>query len=69
MPGMSGDGNGTGFVRLILVSHSATIAQGVAELAGQVAGPDVRIDPIGGAGDGSLATTRPTGRRQTRCVA
>ena len=53
---MNGDGNGTGFVRLVLVSHSATIAQGVAELAGQVAGPDVRIDAVGGAGDGSLGT-------------
>jgi PTS hybrid protein len=53
---MSGDDNGSSFVRLVLVSHSATIAQGVAELAGQVAGPDVRIDAVGGADDGSLGT-------------
>jgi PTS hybrid protein len=53
---MNGDANANGFVRLVLVSHSATIAQGVAELAAQVAGPDVRIDAVGGAGDGSLGT-------------
>jgi len=56
MPVMTHDGNGSGLVTLVLVSHSATIAQGVAELAGQVAGPDVAIVPIGGADDGSLGT-------------
>ena len=45
-----------GFVTLVLVSHSATIARGVAELVGQVAGPEVSIVAVGGAGDGSLGT-------------
>jgi PTS hybrid protein len=45
-----------GSVGLVLVSHSASIANGVAELVGQVAGPDVRIDPVGGGPQGSLGT-------------
>jgi len=45
-----------GFVTLVLVSHSSTIAAGVAELVAQVAGPGVRIVPLGGAEDGSLGT-------------
>jgi phosphoenolpyruvate---glycerone phosphotransferase subunit DhaM len=45
-----------GSVGLVLVSHSSSIAQGVAELVGQVAGPDVRIDPVGGGPEGSLGT-------------
>ena len=45
-----------GLVSLILVSHSATIAQGVAELVGQVAGDDVSVATVGGASDGSLGT-------------
>jgi phosphoenolpyruvate---glycerone phosphotransferase subunit DhaM len=56
MPAMTHDTNGAGLVTLVLVSHSATIAQGVAELAAQVAGPEVAIVPIGGADDGSLGT-------------
>ena len=50
---MDGD---NGLVSLVLVSHSATIAQGVAELVGQVAGEDVSVTAIGGAADGSLGT-------------
>jgi len=46
--------NGT--VALVLVSHSAQIAAGLAELAGQVAGPSVPIVTAGGAVDGSLGT-------------
>jgi PTS hybrid protein len=53
---MAQDGTGNGLVKLVLVSHSATIAQGVAELAGQVAGSDVAVIAIGGASDGSLGT-------------
>jgi PTS hybrid protein len=37
-----------GFVSLVLVSHSTSVACGIAELAAQVAGPDVRILPVGG---------------------
>jgi PTS hybrid protein len=44
--------NGNGVVGLVLVSHSASIAQGLAELVGQVAGPDVAIvTAAGGPGD------------------
>ena len=45
-----------GSVGLVLVSHSASIADGVAELVGQVAGPDVRIEAVGGGPEGSLGT-------------
>jgi dihydroxyacetone kinase phosphotransfer subunit len=45
-----------GCVGLVLVSHSAEIAKGVADLAGQVAGPAVAIVTAGGASDGSLGT-------------
>ena len=37
-----------GFVGLVIVSHSASLADGVADLVGQVAGPDVRVEAIGG---------------------
>ncbi|HEY8858362.1 MAG TPA: dihydroxyacetone kinase phosphoryl donor subunit DhaM [Gaiellales bacterium] len=39
-----------------MVSHSAALAEGLAELAGQVAGDEVRIRPAGGTGDGGLGT-------------
>ena len=41
---------------LVLVSHSAGIAQGLAELVSQIAGPNVPIVTAGGAVDGSLGT-------------
>jgi PTS hybrid protein len=44
-----------GFVALVLVSHSAAIADGLAELVGQVA-PGVRIHAVGGGADGTLGT-------------
>jgi dihydroxyacetone kinase phosphotransfer subunit len=43
-------------VGLVVVSHSARIAEGTAELAGQMAGPDVRIVPAGGLEDGAIGT-------------
>jgi phosphoenolpyruvate---glycerone phosphotransferase subunit DhaM len=43
-------------VGIVVVSHSAELARGVAELAGQVAGPDVRIEVAGGGPDGTLGT-------------
>jgi PTS hybrid protein len=43
-------------VGLVLVSHSAKLADGAAELAAQMAGPDVRLAAVGGAPDGSLGT-------------
>jgi dihydroxyacetone kinase DhaKLM complex PTS-EIIA-like component DhaM len=44
-------------VRLVLLSHSATAAQGVAELAGQVAGAPDRVRGVGGTQDGRLGTS------------
>ena len=48
--------NGDGFVGLVLVSHSAAIASGLAELVAQVAGPDVPILTVGGGPGGTLGT-------------
>jgi PTS hybrid protein len=42
-------------VGLVVVSHSAKIAEGVVELAGQMA-PDVRIRAAGGTDDGGIGT-------------
>jgi phosphoenolpyruvate---glycerone phosphotransferase subunit DhaM len=42
-------------VGLVVVSHSAKIAHGVVELAGQMA-PGVRIQAAGGADDGGIGT-------------
>ncbi|MFC0433183.1 dihydroxyacetone kinase phosphoryl donor subunit DhaM [Kutzneria buriramensis] len=42
-------------VGLVIVSHSAKLAQGVAELTAQMA-PDVTIRPAGGMSDGTLGT-------------
>ncbi|MCP2261038.1 PTS hybrid protein [Streptoalloteichus tenebrarius] len=42
-------------VGLVLVSHSAKLAEGLAELAAQMA-PDVPVLPVGGAPDGGLGT-------------
>jgi phosphoenolpyruvate---glycerone phosphotransferase subunit DhaM len=45
-----------GFVGIVIVSHSAAIADGLAELVAQVAGPDVPIVTAGGGPDGTLGT-------------
>jgi PTS hybrid protein len=45
-----------GFVGLVLVSHSAAIAEGLAELVAQVAGPSVPIVAAGGGPDGTFGT-------------
>jgi dihydroxyacetone kinase phosphotransfer subunit len=47
---------GNALVGLVIVSHSASIAAGVAELVAQVAGPDVAIITAGGGPDGTLGT-------------
>jgi len=44
-------------VGIVLVSHSFELAHGLATLASQVGGADVRIEPAGGGPDGSLGTT------------
>jgi phosphoenolpyruvate---glycerone phosphotransferase subunit DhaM len=43
-------------VGIVIVSHSRDIASGAAELAGQMAGPDVRIEAAGGDPEGGLGT-------------
>lgn len=43
-------------VGLVLVSHSAALAAGVAELVGQLAG-SVAVVPAGGTADGGLGTS------------
>ena len=43
-------------VGIVVVSHSREIASGTVDLAGQMAGPDVRIEGAGGTPDGGLGT-------------
>jgi phosphoenolpyruvate-protein phosphotransferase/dihydroxyacetone kinase phosphotransfer subunit len=43
-------------VGLVIVSHSAELAAGVVELAREMGGGDVRIEPAGGLDDGSVGT-------------
>src|SRR3954447_8095454 len=43
-------------VNLVIVSHSAQLAEGVAELAGEMGGGEVAIEPAGGLDDGSIGT-------------
>jgi phosphoenolpyruvate---glycerone phosphotransferase subunit DhaM len=43
-------------VGIVVVSHSGEIASGTVALAGQMAGPEVRIEGAGGTPDGSLGT-------------
>jgi phosphoenolpyruvate---glycerone phosphotransferase subunit DhaM len=43
-------------VGIVVVSHSSELALGLADLAGQMASPDVRIEPAGGTADGGLGT-------------
>jgi phosphoenolpyruvate---glycerone phosphotransferase subunit DhaM len=43
-------------VGIVVVSHSADLAHGVADLARQMAGPDVRIEVAGGGPGGTLGT-------------
>jgi PTS hybrid protein len=44
-------------VGIVLVSHSAPLAEGAAELAGQVSGTGVVIGTAGGTDDGRLGTS------------
>lgn len=43
-------------VNLVIVSHSAQLADGTAELARQMGGDEVAIEPAGGLDDGSIGT-------------
>jgi dihydroxyacetone kinase phosphotransfer subunit len=53
-------------VGIVLVSHSAALAEGLAELAGQMAGPDVSIIPAGGDPRGDLGTDEDRVRTAVR---
>src|SRR6201992_1040564 len=57
-------------VGIVLVSHSAALAEGAAELAGQVAGGTVPVIPAGGTDDGGLGTSAakvaPAGKQADR---
>jgi len=43
-------------VGIVIVSHSAQVADGTVALAGQMAGPDVPLEGAGGTPDGGLGT-------------
>jgi PTS hybrid protein len=43
-------------VGIVVVSHSAKLAEGVVELAAQMAGPQLALTPVGGSADGGLGT-------------
>lgn len=45
-----------GLVGIVVVSHSARLAEGVVELARQMAGPDLALIGVGGGPDGTLGT-------------
>ena len=44
-------------IGLVLVSHSARLAEGLAELLGQLAGDEVPVRAAGGAPDGGIGTS------------
>jgi dihydroxyacetone kinase phosphotransfer subunit len=46
----------TPLVGIVVVSHSRRLAEGVVEIARQMAGDDVAIEAVGGTADGSLGT-------------
>ena len=43
-------------VGIVVVSHSSDIAAGTVALAGQMAGPEVPLEGVGGTADGGLGT-------------
>jgi PTS hybrid protein len=55
-------------VGIVVVSHSADLATGLADLAAQMAGPEVRIEPAGGLPDGSLGTDEDRVRAAIRAA-
>ena len=55
-------------VGIVVVSHSADLATGLAALASQMAGPDVRIEPAGGLPDGTLGTDEDRVRAAIRAA-
>jgi dihydroxyacetone kinase phosphotransfer subunit len=57
--GGSTSGKEAGLVSLVLVSHSATLVEGLRDMVAQVAGSDVRVAIAGGTEDGRLGTSAP----------
>jgi PTS hybrid protein len=55
-------------VGIVVVSHSSELAEGLAALAAQMAGPDVRIEPAGGLPDGGLGTDEDRVRAAIRAA-
>lgn len=55
-------------VGIVVVSHSSELAEGLAALAGQMAGPEVRIEPAGGLPDGTLGTDEDRVRAAIRAA-
>jgi dihydroxyacetone kinase phosphotransfer subunit len=55
-------------VGIVVVSHSSELAEGLAALAGQMAGPEVRIEPAGGLPDGGLGTDEDRVRTAIRAA-
>ncbi|MGO9782151.1 MAG: dihydroxyacetone kinase phosphoryl donor subunit DhaM [Streptosporangiaceae bacterium] len=49
--------NPDGTVGIVLVSHSAALAEGAAQLAAQISGGTVAVVPAGGTDDGGLGTS------------
>jgi phosphoenolpyruvate---glycerone phosphotransferase subunit DhaM len=55
-------------VGIVVVSHSSLLAEGLAALAGQMAGPDVRIQAAGGLPNGELGTDEDRVRAAIRAA-
>ena len=55
-------------VGIVVVSHSSELAEGLAALAGQMAGPDMRIEPAGGLPNGELGTDEDRVRAAIRAA-
>jgi phosphoenolpyruvate---glycerone phosphotransferase subunit DhaM len=53
-------------IGIVLVSHSAALAEGTAEVAGQIGGGSVVIAPAGGTDDGGIGTSIARVRRALR---
>ena len=53
---MSEPGAASPSVGIVVVSHSRRLAEGVVELARQMAGDAIALEAVGGAADGSLGT-------------
>jgi PTS hybrid protein len=53
-------------VGVVVVSHSAQIARGVVEMAGQMAGEELRLEGAGGDAQGTLCTDEGSVREAIR---